>query len=64
MSPEVGQMAPDFEAKIESGETIKLSDFKGKKSFFIFILKTIPPAVPLKPATFEIIMKLCKKLVT
>ncbi len=32
MSLEVGQLAPDFTAKIETGETIKLSDYKGKKS--------------------------------
>ena len=31
MSLEVGQMAPDFEAKIETGASIKLSDYRGKK---------------------------------
>ncbi|WP_100627491.1 thioredoxin-dependent thiol peroxidase [Algoriphagus formosus] len=40
---EVGQMAPDFEAKIESGETIKLSDFKGKKVILYFYPKDNTP---------------------
>jgi len=43
MSLEVGQMAPDFEAKIESGETIKLSDFKGKKVILYFYPKDNTP---------------------
>jgi len=43
MSLEVGQMAPDFEAKIEIGETIKLSDFKGKKVILYFYPKDNTP---------------------
>ena len=39
MSLEVGQMAPEFEAKIETGETIKLSDYKGKKVVLYFYPK-------------------------
>ncbi|HCH44084.1 MAG TPA: peroxiredoxin, partial [Algoriphagus sp.] len=43
MSLEVGQKAPDFEAKIETGETIKLSDFKGKKVILYFYPKDNTP---------------------
>ena len=43
MSIEVGQMAPDFEAKIETGETIKLSDYRGKKVVLYFYPKDATP---------------------
>lgn len=43
MSLEVGQKAPEFEAKIESGETIKLSDYKGKKVVLYFYPKDNTP---------------------
>ena len=43
MSLEAGQMAPDFEAKIETGETIKLSDYKGKKVVLYFYPKDNTP---------------------
>lgn len=43
MSLEAGQMAPDFEAKIETGETIKLSDYRGKKVVLYFYPKDATP---------------------
>jgi len=43
MSLEVGQKAPEFEAKIETGETIKLSDFLGKKVVLYFYPKDSTP---------------------
>lgn len=43
MSLEAGQMAPEFEAKIETGETIKLSDYKGKKVVLYFYPKDATP---------------------
>lgn len=43
MSLEVGQMAPDFEAKIETGKTIKLSDYRGKKVVLYFYPKDATP---------------------
>lgn len=43
MSLEVGQMAPEFEAKIETGETIKLSDYRGKKVVLYFYPKDNTP---------------------
>ncbi|MEY4714593.1 MAG: hypothetical protein RIQ37_923 [Actinomycetota bacterium] len=32
MSAEVGELAPDFELSNQHGETVKLSDFRGKKA--------------------------------
>jgi peroxiredoxin Q/BCP len=43
MSLEVGQMAPDFEAKIETGASIKLSDYRGKKVILYFYPKDATP---------------------
>lgn len=43
MNLEFGQMAPDFEAKIETGETIKLSDYRGKKVVLYFYPKDNTP---------------------
>lgn len=43
MSLETGQIAPEFEAKIETGETIKLSDYKGKKVVLYFYPKDATP---------------------
>jgi peroxiredoxin Q/BCP len=43
MSLEVGQKAPEFEAKIESGASIKLSDYLGKKVVLYFYPKDSTP---------------------
>lgn len=43
MSLEVGNTAPDFEAKDQDGNTIKLSDFKGKKVVLYFYPKDNTP---------------------
>lgn len=43
MTLNVGQLAPDFEAKIETGETIKLSDYRGKKVVLYFYPKDNTP---------------------
>ncbi|MBC6369079.1 thioredoxin-dependent thiol peroxidase [Algoriphagus sp. AK58] len=43
MSLEVGQLAPEFEAKIETGATIKLSDYRGKKVILYFYPKDATP---------------------
>lgn len=43
MSVEVGQQAPDFEAKNENGELIKLSDYRGKKVVLYFYPKDSTP---------------------
>lgn len=43
MTLEVGQLAPDFEAKIETGASIKLSDYRGKKVILYFYPKDSTP---------------------
>lgn len=43
MSLQVGDLAPDFEAKIEDGSTIKLSDYRGKKVVIYFYPKDNTP---------------------
>ncbi|MDF2159350.1 thioredoxin-dependent thiol peroxidase [Algoriphagus sp. CAU 1675] len=43
MTLEVGQKAPDFEAKNEKGELIKLSDYRGKKVILYFYPKDSTP---------------------
>lgn len=43
MSLEAGQAAPDFEAKNQNGETIKLSDYRGKKVVLYFYPKDNTP---------------------
>ena len=43
MNLKVGDKAPDFEAKIQTGETIKLSDFRGKKVIIYFYPKDNTP---------------------
>jgi peroxiredoxin Q/BCP len=43
MELKIGDKAPDFEAKIQSGESIKLSDFIGKKVIMYFYPKDNTP---------------------
>jgi peroxiredoxin Q/BCP len=43
MAVEVGQQAPDFESKDQDGNTIKLSDYKGKKVVLYFYPKDNTP---------------------
>ncbi len=41
--PAVGQPAPDFEVKIDTGETVKLADFRGKNVVLYFYPKADTP---------------------
>ncbi|WP_209329157.1 thioredoxin-dependent thiol peroxidase [Lunatimonas salinarum] len=43
MAIEVGQQAPDFETKDQNGNTVRLSDFKGKKVILYFYPKDNTP---------------------
>ena len=43
MELKIGDKSPDFEAKIQSGESIKLSDFIGKKVIMYFYPKDNTP---------------------
>lgn len=38
-SPKIGELAPDFEALTDSGETVKLSDFRGRRVVLYFYPK-------------------------
>ena len=38
-SPEIGDLAPDFEALTDTGETVKLSDFRGQRVVLYFYPK-------------------------
>lgn len=40
---EVGMKAPEFEAQVETGNTVKLSDYKGKKLILFFYPKDNTP---------------------
>ena len=37
--PQIGDMAPDFEAPTDAGETVKLSDYRGKRVVLYFYPK-------------------------
>lgn len=41
--PDVGQEAPDFEAKTQGGDTVRLSDFRGRKVALYFYPKDDTP---------------------
>ncbi len=41
--PDVGEIAPDFELKNQSGEIVKLSDFRGKKVVLFAYPKAATP---------------------
>lgn len=43
MAIEVGQQAPDFETKDQNGNTVRLSDFKGKRVILYFYPKDNTP---------------------
>ena len=43
MALEVGKKAPDFTLSDESGETVKLSDFKGRRVLVFFYPKADTP---------------------
>ena len=51
--PEVGSKAPDFEVTTESGETVKLSDFYGKKVVLYFYPKSDTPGCTTQACAFR-----------
>ena len=50
---EVGNMAPDFETDIDGGETIRLSDFRGKKVVIYFYPKDNTPGCTKESCEFR-----------
>ncbi len=51
--PEVGKPAPDFKAAITSGETIRLSDFRGRKVVLYFYPKDDTPGCTVESCGFR-----------
>src|SRR6266702_8430694 len=51
--PEVGKPAPDFKAAITSGETIRLSDFRGRKVVLYFYPKDDTPGCTVEACGFR-----------
>jgi len=50
---EVGTKAPDFELPDQNGKMHKLSDYRGKKVFFIFIPRITLQDVPSRHAVIR-----------
>ncbi|TYR37945.1 thioredoxin-dependent thiol peroxidase [Sphingobacterium phlebotomi] len=52
-TPQIGDKAPEIIAKNQSGETIKLSDFKGKKVILYFYPKDNTPGCTTEACNFR-----------
>ncbi|RKO73361.1 thioredoxin-dependent thiol peroxidase [Sphingobacterium puteale] len=50
---EIGQQAPDFSAKNQNGETVHLSDFRGKKVILYFYPKDNTPGCTTEACNFR-----------
>lgn len=50
---EIGQTAPDFELPASNGETIKLSDYKGKNVVLYFYPKDMTPGCTTEACDFR-----------
>ncbi len=53
MTVEIGQKAPDFELMSSNGETIKLSDYKGKAVVLYFYPKDMTPGCTAEACDFR-----------
>ena len=53
MAVEVGKQAPDFELKANTGETVKLSDFRGKYVVVYFYPKDMTPGCTTQACDFR-----------
>ena len=51
--PAVGEIAPDFEATTDAGETIRLSDYKGQKVVLYFYPKADTPGCTTQACRFR-----------
>ena len=51
--PAVGQPAPNFEVKTDSGETVKLSDYRGKRVVLYFYPKADTPGCTMQSCAFR-----------
>ncbi|MYL54909.1 thioredoxin-dependent thiol peroxidase [Pontibacillus yanchengensis] len=53
MTVELGKQAPDFELKASNGETVKLSDFRGKNVVLYFYPKDMTPGCTNEACDFR-----------
>lgn len=53
MTIEIGRLAPDFALEANNGETIKLSDFKGKNVVLYFYPKDMTPGCTTEACEFR-----------
>ncbi|MDX5474270.1 MAG: thioredoxin-dependent thiol peroxidase [Bacillaceae bacterium] len=53
MTLKVGNKAPDFELQTENGETVKLSDYKGKNVVLYFYPKDMTPGCTTQACDFR-----------
>ena len=53
MALEIGNKAPDFELKTEKGDTVKLSDYKGKNVVLYFYPKDMTPGCTTQACDFR-----------
>ncbi|KGP71649.1 thioredoxin-dependent thiol peroxidase [Pontibacillus yanchengensis] len=53
MSVELGKQAPDFELQASNGETVKLSDFRGKNVVLYFYPKDMTPGCTNEACDFR-----------
>ena len=60
---DIGTKAPDFELPDQNGEVHKLSDYLGKKEFYIFIQRITRQAVQNRHVVFQsVILNLPRKV--
>lgn len=52
-APQIGEMAPDFEAVTDSGETLRLSDLRGKRVVLYFYPKDDTPGCTTQACGFR-----------
>jgi peroxiredoxin Q/BCP len=52
-APKIGDMAPDFEAPTDTGETVRLSDFRGKRVVLYFYPKDDTPGCTKQACGFR-----------
>ncbi|MEH7392479.1 thioredoxin-dependent thiol peroxidase [Bacillus sp. JJ1474] len=53
MAVSIGELAPDFELEASNGETIKLSDFRGKNIVLYFYPKDMTPGCTTQACDFR-----------
>lgn len=52
-SPQVGQMAPDFETRTDTGKIVRLSDYRGKRVVLYFYPKDDTPGCTIQACGFR-----------